>query len=104
MGSPAIFAQGSSIAIHTAVSGETVWSNIDDRASFTGFDGTASETDVTDPVGSRWLRCPFGQESRHPGSMKRKWFCLPDMPASSAVLPTMAAHRAVAIPGASLPI
>lgn len=56
MGSPAIFAQGSRIAIHTAVSGEAVWSTTDNLVSVTGFDGVTSDIDVTDSVGSRWLR------------------------------------------------
>ena len=48
MASTAISAQGSSIAINTAVSGEATWTKIKNIISFTGFDGAASEIDVTD--------------------------------------------------------
>ena len=48
MASTAISAQGSSIAINTAESGEAVWTKIKNVISFTGFDGSASEIDVTD--------------------------------------------------------
>ena len=48
MASTAISAQGSSIAINTAESGEATWTKIKNVISFTGFDGAASEIDVTD--------------------------------------------------------
>ncbi len=48
MASTAISAQGSSIAINTATTGEAVWTKIKNIISFTGFDGAASEIDVTD--------------------------------------------------------
>lgn len=48
MASTAISAQGSSIAINTATNGEAVWTKIKNIISFTGFDGAASEIDVTD--------------------------------------------------------
>ena len=48
MASTAISAQGSSIEINTAASGEATWTKIKNIISFTGFDGAASEIDVTD--------------------------------------------------------
>ena len=48
MASTAISAQGSSIAINTAASGDAVWTKIKNVISFTGLDGAASEIDVTD--------------------------------------------------------
>ena len=48
MASTAISAQGSSIEINTAASGEPTWTKIKNIISFTGFDGAASEIDVTD--------------------------------------------------------
>lgn len=48
MASTAISAQGSSIEINTAASGEATWTKIKNIISFTGFDGAGSEIDVTD--------------------------------------------------------
>lgn len=48
MASTAISAQGSTISINTGTSETPVWTPIKNVLSFEGFDGSASEIDVTD--------------------------------------------------------